>query len=79
MRGMSTIRLTFCLSVAMESALRKAAKKNNRTLSDEIRARLAESLKIKAPAMTRGNPNVAEQAQAAAQARWAKQKNGDGE
>ena len=59
---------------ALAAPLHAAAEKNGRNLSAEIRARLARSLRVRAPDMQPGNQADSDQARAAAakaaKARW---------
>lgn len=64
-------RCTFRLGDLAEP-LHAAAAKSGRTLSEEIRSRLARSLKVPAPEMPAGNPNMAQIARQGNQARWGK-------
>ena len=50
--------------------LQAAAEKSGRTVSEEIRVRLARSLKVPPPEMPEGNPNAAEQLAKARKVRW---------
>lgn len=54
--------------------LQQAAAKNGVTLSAEIRQRLARSLKVKAPDMQSGNPEIASLSEKALKARWRKKR-----
>jgi hypothetical protein len=50
--------------------------KHGTTPSDAIRLALSRILRVEAPEMTPGNPNIGEQADAGAKARWTKKRRG---
>jgi hypothetical protein len=67
-----TDRITIRLGTLAE-ALKRAAAKSGRSLIAEARHQIARGLRVKPPVMRPGNPDIADHARAAAQARWAKQ------
>lgn len=52
--------------------LAAAATRNGQTLSEEIRQRLAKSLRMPAPKITHGNAAIGSQSAEALRKRWAK-------
>jgi hypothetical protein len=67
-------RITFRLG-SLAEPLAAYCKKHGTTLSDAIRLALSRLLRVEAPEMPPGNPAIGEQADAAAAARWKKNKN----
>jgi hypothetical protein len=64
-------RITFRLG-PLAGPLASYCEKHGTTPSDAIRAALAKLLRVKTPEMTPGNPDIGEQAEAGAAARWKK-------
>lgn len=62
-------RITFRLG-SLAKPLAAYCKKQGTTPSDAIRLAVARLLRVEAPEMTPGNPDIGEQAQAGAAARW---------
>lgn len=68
-------RITFRLGPLCEP-LSAYCKKHGTTPSDAIRLALSRLLRVEAPEMPPGNPDIGEQAQAGAAARWKRNKKG---
>lgn len=62
-------RLTFVLG-PLAGPLSAYCDKHGTTPSDAIRLALSRLLRVDAPEMTPGNPDIGEQAEAGAKARW---------
>jgi hypothetical protein len=66
-------RITFRLG-PLAGPLAAYCEKHGTTPSDAIRLALSRLLRVEAPEMTPGNPDISEQAQAGAAARWRRKK-----
>jgi hypothetical protein len=66
-------RITFRLG-PLAGPLAAYCEKHGTTPSDAIRLALSRLLRVDAPEMTPGNPDIGEQAEAGAAARWKKRK-----
>jgi hypothetical protein len=66
-------RVTFRLG-SLAEPLAAYCKKHGTTPSDAIRLALSRLLRVDAPEMTPGNPDIGEQAEAGAAARWKKRR-----
>jgi hypothetical protein len=66
-------RITFRLG-SLSWPLAAYCEKHGTTPSDAIRLALSRLLRVDAPEMTPGNPDIGEQAEAGAAARWKKRK-----
>ena len=62
-------RITFRLSSLLEP-LAAYCERHGATPSDAIRLALSRMLRVEAPAMPPGNPDIGKQAEAGAAARW---------
>lgn len=62
-------RITLRLGTLAE-AIYAAAAKSGRSVSDEIRYRLARSLRVAAPEMKPGNPSLGQESAKGLTARW---------
>lgn len=66
-------RITFRLGSLLEP-LAAYCEKHGTTRSEAIRLALSRLLRVDAPEMTPGNPDIGEQAEAGAAARWKRKK-----
>jgi hypothetical protein len=66
-------RITFRLG-PLAGPLAAYCEKHGTTPSDAIRLALSRLLRVDAPEMTPGNPDIGEQAEAGAAARWKKRR-----
>jgi hypothetical protein len=66
-------RITFRLG-PLAGLLAAYCDKHGTTPSDAVRLALSRLLRVDAPEMTPGNPDIGEQAEAGAAARWKKRK-----
>ena len=66
-------RVTFRLG-SLAGPLAAYCEKHGTTPSEAIRLALSRLLRVEAPEMTCGNPDIGEQAEAGAKARWKKRK-----
>jgi hypothetical protein len=66
-------RVTFRLG-SLAEPLAAYCKKHGTTPSDAIRLAVAKLLRVATPEMPPGNPDIGEQAEAGAKARWKKRK-----
>jgi hypothetical protein len=66
-------RITFVVG-PLAKPLAEWCEKHGATPSQAIRLALSRLLRVEAPEMTPGNPNIGEQAEAGAEARWKKKK-----
>jgi len=66
-------RITFRLGSLLEP-LAAYCEKHGITPSEAIRLALSRMLQVEAPEMTPGNPDIGEQAEAGAAARWKRKK-----
>ena len=66
-------RITFRLG-SLAGPLAAYCEKHGTTPSDAIRLALSRMLRVEAPEMTPGNPDIGEQAEAGAKARWKKRR-----
>jgi hypothetical protein len=66
-------RITFVLG-SLAGPLAAYCEKHGTTPSDAIRLAVSRLLRVDAPEMTPGNPDIGEQAEAGAAARWKKRK-----
>jgi hypothetical protein len=66
-------RITFRLG-PLTGPLAAYCEKHGTTPSDAIRLALSRLLRVDTPEMTPGNPDIAEQAEAGAKARWKRKK-----
>jgi len=66
-------RLTFRLG-PLAGPMAAYCEKHRITPSDAIRLALSRMLRVEAPEMTPGNPDIGDQANAGAAARWSKRK-----
>jgi hypothetical protein len=68
-------RITFRLGPLLEP-LAAYCEKHGISPSDAIRLALSRMLRVEAPEMTPGNPDIGEQAEAGAAARWKRKRKG---
>ena len=68
-------RITFRLG-PLAGPLAVYCEKHGTTPSDAIRLALSRLLRVEAPEMTPGNPDIGEQAEAGAAARWKRKSKG---